>query len=213
VATESTLQEGGSVTTSRPRRTRNVTSYSQGGEDEDDPIEDSSDFDMESPRSSGAEDEGEANDNTDDNALSLDIEEEEEKPKPVLQLKYRGFSVLAFCLCIVVEPWPRLPQAPRAASIFRATHAPSADARALSVTPLPPEQRAKTPLFLPDDYDRDRNTTPAPQPGRELPPVPLFQDAIAMESSDEEDEDGLSRMNYNVDTIMLCQSLVGSLFF
>jgi len=110
--------------------------------------------------------------------IELDLEVEEEKPKPMLQLKYQGFSIYGHCLCIVVEPWPSMrfsrapsvtPSAPRARSIAPPDFVLAGDANN--------GPRARTPLFLPDDSDRDRSETPAPFLGqRILPPVPLFND-------------------------------------
>ncbi|KAJ7590959.1 hypothetical protein C8J56DRAFT_934315 [Mycena floridula] len=89
--------------------------------------------------------------------FELDIEEEE-KPKPDLKLNLQGFSIFGQCLCIVIEPWPAIPQGPsRAPSVARGISrlpslAPSTNA------PL----RAQTPLFLPDyDDERERSVTPA----------------------------------------------------
>lgn len=121
---------------------------------------------------------------------TLMVEEEEEKPKPVLQLRYQSFSVHGRCLCVIVEPYPPIRQqrqmslaptgvvAPRAPSIAPADFVPSGAA-----------QRAKTPLFLPDDDDDDfsyrRSVTPAPAAQRSRPPVPLFND-----NPDTVEEDG-----------------------
>ncbi|KAL1946877.1 hypothetical protein VTO73DRAFT_14981 [Trametes versicolor] len=112
-------------------------------------------------------------------------EEEEVKPKPILKLSYHGFNIHGRCICVIVEPWPplrsgtRAPSlapmgivAPRAPSIAPADFVPSGGAG----------QRARTPLFLPDF---DREPTPAPVPGRNLPPVPLFNESV--EGSDDED--------------------------
>lgn len=117
--------------------------------------------------------------------VELVDEEEEVKPKPILKLSYHGFNIHGRCLCVIVEPWPplrsgtRAPSlapmgivAPRAPSIAPADFVPSGGAG----------QRARTPLFLPDF---DREPTPAPVPGRNLPPVPLFNESV--EGSDDED--------------------------
>ncbi|CDO71288.1 hypothetical protein BN946_scf184908.g45 [Trametes cinnabarina] len=116
-------------------------------------------------------------------------DEEEEKPKPVLKLKYHGFTIHGRCLCVIVEPYPpirsgtRAPSlaptgliAPRAPSIAPPDFVPSGGA----VT------RERTPLFLPD-FDRD--PTPAPTGVRNLPPVPLFNEAA--EGSDDDDDGGM----------------------
>lgn len=69
-------------------------------------------------------------------ATPMDVEE---KPKPMLSLKYQGFGIYGYCMCLVVEPWPSI--------------------RSTSVTPslVPPAdhlpQQAKGPLFLPDDSE------------------------------------------------------------
>jgi hypothetical protein len=122
---------------------------------------------------------------------TLEIEiEEEEKPKPMLQLKYQGFNIYGHCLCIVVEPWPPIRSMSRAPSIFAATP----HSRAPSTAPLVSESnfRARTPLFLPDDTDRERSETPAPFQGRKiLPPVPSFHVADFAGDSDDSDEGGM----------------------
>ncbi|KDQ64604.1 hypothetical protein JAAARDRAFT_118507 [Jaapia argillacea MUCL 33604] len=126
--------------------------------------------------------------------LDMAADEEEPKPKPLLQLKYEGFTIHGQCLCIVVEPYPPVRTASRAPSL-----APSG-LRAPSIAPpdfvpsggAASEQRARTPLFLPD-YDRERSQTPAPflHQERVLPPVPLFDDAeslYAMDDGEEQDD-------------------------
>lgn len=121
--------------------------------------------------------------------IDIDLEIEEEKPKPVLQLKYQDFSIYGHCLCIVVEPYPplrsasRVPSASRAPSV--AFFAPRGQSTAPTTgSPAASSLRARTPLFLPDDDDRERSVTPFPRQGT-LPPVPLFDDG----QDDEEDPD------------------------
>lgn len=69
-------------------------------------------------------------------ATPMDVEE---KPKPMLSLKYQGFSIYGYCMCLVVEPWP---------SIRSASVTPS-----LVPTPDHAHLQAKGPLFLPDDSE------------------------------------------------------------
>ncbi|KAJ7180211.1 hypothetical protein C8R43DRAFT_972216 [Mycena crocata] len=109
--------------------------------------------------------------------IDIDIELEEEKPKPVLQLRYKDFSIYGHCLCIVVEPYPpmrsvsRAPSAAPSAAFFSSRGQSIAPA---TTAPSASRLRARTPLFLPDDDDRD---TPAPfQRESTRPPVPLFDD-------------------------------------
>ncbi|KIJ70060.1 hypothetical protein HYDPIDRAFT_35497 [Hydnomerulius pinastri MD-312] len=115
--------------------------------------------------------------------IDLVVEEEEEKkPKPLLKLKYQSFTVSGHCLCVVVEPWP--PQ--RAATRLRSVAPlgtgllppPSASSEA-SIT----EQRARTPLFLPE-FDRAPSEAPFPRE-RTLPPVPLFHDDPPADDDDD----------------------------
>lgn len=126
--------------------------------------------------------------------IEIDLEIEEEKPKPMLQLKYRGFSIYGHCLCIVVEPWPSM-RFSRAPSV----NPPSPRAQSIAPPDFVPANsgvRARTPLFLPDDSDRDRSETPAPFLGqRILPPVPLFNDWRSGDSDD--DSDGGGMMEYS----------------
>ncbi|TCD68208.1 hypothetical protein EIP91_011380 [Steccherinum ochraceum] len=115
--------------------------------------------------------------------LDLDVEEEEEKPKLIPKLKYSGFNIHGRCLCVIVEPYPPIRTTPRAVSL-----APQGviGPRAPSIAPadyVPPsvaaQRRARTPLFLPEEGDRERSVTPAPWGAHEervLPPVPLFSD-------------------------------------
>ncbi|KAJ6598949.1 hypothetical protein DFH09DRAFT_1129634 [Mycena vulgaris] len=107
--------------------------------------------------------------------IDIDIEIEEEKPKPVLKLKYQDFSIYGHCLCIVVEPWPPLRSATRAASVAPRATSAFFSPRGASAAPSAGSLRARTPLFLPDDEDLERSETPAPRQ-RTLPPVPLFDD-------------------------------------
>ncbi|TRM67697.1 hypothetical protein BD626DRAFT_479557 [Schizophyllum amplum] len=100
------------------------------------------------------------------------VEDEEEKPKPLLQLRYQGFSIFGHCLCVVVEPWPKIRSASGAPSRAGSVAPPRAISllpfdRETSVAP-PGTQRARTPLFLPDPDDR-RSLTPGP---RGLSPAP-----------------------------------------
>ncbi|CCM03158.1 uncharacterized protein FIBRA_05280 [Fibroporia radiculosa] len=116
---------------------------------------------------------------------------EEDKTKLMLQLKYHGFNVHGRCLCVIVEPYPPLRSASVALSQGTST-APMPGSRAPSIAPSDffpgggQAQRARTPLFLPE-YDRERSVTPAPvSVHKNLPPVPLFHEAMA-EDSDSDD--------------------------
>jgi hypothetical protein len=124
---------------------------------------------------------------------TLEIEiEEDEKPKPILQLKYQGFNIYGHCLCIVVEPWPPIRSMSRAPSIFAATPHSRAPSIAPPIIVSESNVRARTPLFLPDDTDRERSETPAPFQGRKiLPPVPSFHDIDFPSDSDDFDEGGM----------------------
>lgn len=122
-------------------------------------------------------------------AIDLDIEQEE-KPKLRLQLKYQGFNISGNCLCVVVEPWPRI-RAPSMAPIFSNTTKAQSIAPVNSASSMETSYRERTPLFLPDP-DRGRSETPAPSlPRRVLPPVPLFNDTMDQEIEDSDDDDGL----------------------
>ena len=122
--------------------------------------------------------------------IELDVDEEEAKPKPTLQLTYQGFNIFGRCLCVVVEPWPPIRVASRppfVAPLFsNVSGAPSiAHPDFISSGQRASMQRETTPLFLPDP-DRGRSETPAPSgSGRILPPVPLFNDAIALDENSE----------------------------
>ncbi|KZV76140.1 hypothetical protein PENSPDRAFT_646678, partial [Peniophora sp. CONT] len=133
--------------------------------------------------------------------MTFDVDEEEPKPKLAVQLKYQGFNITGRCLCVVVEPWPPVRSASRAPS---AAPGRAASVRA-SATPAPsrPEQRQKTPLFLPDydeDEERNRSVTPVPKDVRmrfSRPPVPLFDDPPLGDDdeNDEEDEEGMMQFS------------------
>ncbi|KAG6873739.1 hypothetical protein C0995_011558 [Termitomyces sp. Mi166 len=123
--------------------------------------------------------------------IELEIDQEEEKPKPGLQLKYQGFDIFGHCLCVVVEPWPPVASMSRASSVATVLN------RELSIVPprrvlaQEPNVRAKTPLFLPDDY-RERSETPALSRDWSKPPLPLgsLLDPRFLDDSDDSDEDG-----------------------
>ncbi|OCH92933.1 hypothetical protein OBBRIDRAFT_811427 [Obba rivulosa] len=121
--------------------------------------------------------------------LPVEEDEDDNKGKLQLQLKYQGLIVYERCLCVIVEPYPPIRSATRARSLapqgIIAPRAPSI-APADFVTSAE-RQRAKTPLFLPDD-DRERSVTPAPfVPRRSIPPVPLFHEEPPDDESDGED--------------------------
>ncbi|KAG2141794.1 uncharacterized protein EDB93DRAFT_1229731 [Suillus bovinus] len=114
-------------------------------------------------------------------------DEDDKKDKLALKLKYQGFNIFGRCLCVVVEPWPPIRSATRAPSTM-----PLTNEALRGSTIAPPDfvpsnnnQRARTPLFLPE-FDRGRSLTPAPFPrAKTLPPVPLFND-----SASDSDDDG-----------------------
>ncbi|KAI0251278.1 hypothetical protein BJV78DRAFT_477167 [Lactifluus subvellereus] len=116
-------------------------------------------------------------------------DDDEPKPKLTLELKYRAFSNFNRCLCVVVEPWVPQRSDARAPSL-----APSAVTREASVAPTISEssescdQRAKTPLFLPDLDDEP--ATRSPSRFRTLPPVPLFNDPPTGRDTDDMEEWG-----------------------
>ncbi|KAG1755592.1 hypothetical protein EDB19DRAFT_1625886 [Suillus lakei] len=122
-------------------------------------------------------------------------DEDDKKDKLALKLKYQGFNIFGRCLCVVVEPWPPIRFATRAPSVM-----PLTNEALRGSTIAPPDfvpsnnnQRARTPLFLPE-YDRGRSQTPAPFPrATTLPPVPLFNDPAP-----ESDDDG-----YGSDDLMI----------
>ncbi|KAF7301772.1 hypothetical protein MIND_00742800 [Mycena indigotica] len=124
--------------------------------------------------------------------IDIDQDDDEEKPKPALSLTYQNFSIYGQCLCVVVEPYP-----PLRSSSIAPSRAPSiapvfATARQQSVAPTPisggSAQRARTPLFLPDDEDeREGSVIPPESKSRQLPPVPLF----SPDDPEEEDNGGM----------------------
>lgn len=122
-------------------------------------------------------------------------DEDDKKDKLALKLKYQGFNIFGRCLCVVVEPWPPIRSATRAPSVM-----PLTNEALRGSTIAPPDfvpsnnnQRARTPLFLPE-FDRGRSLTPAPFPrAKTLPPVPLFNDPTS-----DSDDDG-----YGSDDLMI----------
>jgi hypothetical protein len=128
--------------------------------------------------------------------MDLDIEEEEPKPKPVLQLSYQNFDLSGHCLCLIVEPWPSVRAVQRAPSRALST----ATLRGSSIAPpdfvSSERARARTPLFLPDDDDDQRETLRIPEfpQQRVLPPVPLFN---APQQDDEEEDDNAELMQFS----------------
>ncbi|KAG1783236.1 hypothetical protein EV702DRAFT_959815 [Suillus placidus] len=122
-------------------------------------------------------------------------DEDDKKDKLALKLKYQGFNIFGRCLCVVVEPWPPIRSATRAPSVMPLTNEAL---RGSTITPpdfVPSNnnQRARTPLFLPE-FDRGRSLTPAPFPrAKTLPPVPLFNDPAP-----DSDDDG-----YGSDDLMI----------
>lgn len=122
-------------------------------------------------------------------------DQDDKKDKLALKLKYQGFNIFGRCLCVVVEPWPPIRSATRAPSAM-----PLTNEALRGSTIAPPDfvpsnnnQRARTPLFLPD-LDRGRSLTAAPFPrAKTLPPVPLFNDPAP-----DSDDDG-----YGSDDLMI----------
>lgn len=122
-------------------------------------------------------------------------DEDDKKDKLALKLKYKGFNIFGRCLCVVVEPWPPIRSATRAPSVM-----PLTNEALRGSTIAPPDfvpsnnnQRARTPLFLPE-FDRGRSLTPAPFPrAKTFPPVPLFNDPAP-----DSDDDG-----YGSDDLMI----------
>lgn len=128
--------------------------------------------------------------------IELVVEEEEKKPKPLLKLKYQSFPISGHCLCVVVEPWPplraetRLQSVGLGTSFQRGSMEPSFLPTNRSVTA---GERAKTPLFFPED---DRAPSEAPfARERTLPPVPLFHDAMSKTGYNDYSNDDL--MNFS----------------
>ena len=126
--------------------------------------------------------------------IELVVEEEEKKPKPLLKLKYQSFPISGHCLCVVAEPWPPLRAETKLQSVGLRT---SLQRGGLEPSLLPSngsvvaEQRAQTPLFLPE-YDRAPSEAPFARE-RTLPPVPLFHDAMSRtEDADYSDDDLMS---------------------
>lgn len=113
--------------------------------------------------------------------------EEEEKPKLALQLKYQGFDIFGYCLCIVVEPWPPIRAPSKALSIAQPA------IRAPSIAPASDSGvQKKTPLFLPD-FDQERGETPAPPPQHKVTRLPISSllDPNFLEDSDDSDYGGM----------------------
>ncbi|KAJ6539455.1 hypothetical protein B0H19DRAFT_1179172 [Mycena capillaripes] len=188
------------------RRSQRSKKTVAGGYQQDDGASPDSDVEMEDSRQSG-DDSVQVKDETTEPRLSqtrapndwggaaapidIDIEIEEEKPKPILTLKYQDFSIYGHCLCVVVEPYPVQRLASRASSRAPSI-APLFTPRAQSVVPTAATLRARTPLFLPDDDDRERSETPAPFLGQaSRPPVPLFDDDDDEDNGGQDSDDGM----------------------
>ena len=130
----------------------------------------------------------------DEPTSTLEIEtEEDEKPKPILQLKYQGFSIFGHCLCIVIEPWPPIRSVSKVPSVLTVNSLP----REPSIAPLDFSSTAessaqpRTPLFLPDDTDRERSETPAPFQDRINLRIPSFHNTNFPDDSDDPDGGGM----------------------
>ncbi|PBL02392.1 hypothetical protein ARMGADRAFT_1057824 [Armillaria gallica] len=124
----------------------------------------------------------------------LEVEiEEEEKPKPMLRVKYQGFDISDLCLCIVVEPWPPIRMSSIAPPFLRArSQTPALNRNSMPPPPVPEVstlRREKTPLFLPDEYERERSETPAPFPGRYTSMAPPIHG--------DDDDDGWGMMEFS----------------
>lgn len=123
--------------------------------------------------------------------IELIVEEEEEKPKPLFKLKYQSFSISGHCLCVVVEPWS--PQ--RAEAKLRSVGLGTSISLKQSLRPSNDSviggQRAKTPLFFPDN-DRVPMEMEIPfARERSLSSVPLFPDAMSGTEDDVHSDDDL----------------------
>ncbi|KAG7449080.1 uncharacterized protein BT62DRAFT_1073612 [Guyanagaster necrorhizus] len=127
-------------------------------------------------------------------SLSLELEiGEEEKPKPMLRVGYQGFDISELCLCIVVEPCPPIRMSSIAPPFLRArSQTPALTGNSMPPPPVPEAntaRREKTPLFLPDEHERERRETPAPFPGKYT--------SVAPPSHGDDDDDGWGMMEFS----------------
>jgi hypothetical protein len=126
--------------------------------------------------------------------LTLEIDEEENKVKPLVQLRYEGFNIWGQCLCVIVEPWPPIRTNTRAPSVTPpAPRAPSiapADYRGT----VAEGQRSRMPLFLPDEFERERSEAPATRFGPQrqgVAPPASFNDHEYGSVDEDDDEAAL----------------------
>jgi hypothetical protein len=106
--------------------------------------------------------------------LIIEINEEENQLKPLVQLRYEGINTWGQCLCVIVEPWPPIrtntrapsaaPPAPRSPSIAPADYC--------AVSTVAGGRRSRMPLFIPDEFERERSEAPATRFGRQRQDVP-----------------------------------------
>jgi hypothetical protein len=116
----------------------------------------------------------------------FDLEVEEEKPKPILQVQYQGYNISGHCLCVVAEPWPPLRAATRrlqTAPIFHGSANVALRSKETVRSEIPREQ---TPLFLPDDDEREMSVI-APDPPGPSSDSSMLDELMAF---DDDDDDG-----------------------
>ncbi|KXN86425.1 hypothetical protein AN958_10287 [Leucoagaricus sp. SymC.cos] len=114
--------------------------------------------------------------------FDLLVDEEEEKPKPALRLKYQGFGIYGQCLCIVVEPWPAIRSTTRTLQEIGGLSNRNSKEKQASVPTV--AARAKSPLFLVDDNDVDRDV----QAQRPNPVTNFWDDLEITDDSDNDSE-------------------------
>ncbi|KAF8897644.1 hypothetical protein BD779DRAFT_1782049 [Infundibulicybe gibba] len=119
-------------------------------------------------------------------SFDIDLEiEEEEKPKPKLQLKYQGYTIHGYCLCIVVEPWPAVRSASRANSALPITTLlTGVPARAAGAN-----AREKTPLFLPEEPEPEMSEARSSTTGIQQSSLRII-DSMMVDDSDSDSSNG-----------------------
>ncbi|EIW82102.1 hypothetical protein CONPUDRAFT_164749 [Coniophora puteana RWD-64-598 SS2] len=127
-------------------------------------------------------------------SMDLEVEEEEEKPKPLLRLQYKGFHILGRCLCVVAEPYPPI-RAVSVASPRRLNLVRQSSIAAPNSMGSAPSQRARTPLFFPED--REESMPPSASARDALrSSIPLFNDTPQVGSLDEEDMETITEDDF-----------------
>lgn len=121
--------------------------------------------------------------------FDVDTEGEEEKPKLSMKVTYQGFTIYDRCLCVIIEPWPKVRGSSPARSATRSLSRHPDNFTALSEQTPVMSIRERTPLFLPE-LDSRRSSTPALLPSRFNPAVPLFEDSTRSEDEDDSNEEG-----------------------